>query len=68
MSKKYPVKISIALFTLVALPAFAAQPAFEAASIRVNVQANRADHPAVEVTPGALTMRNQALLYLIEWA
>lgn len=68
MSKKLRPKISITFLLFLAPIGLAAQPAFEAASIRVNDQANRPDHPIAEITSGALTMRNQALLYLIEWA
>jgi uncharacterized protein (TIGR03435 family) len=43
-------------------------PRFEAASIRPNNEADRPGSPMAQVTPGTLTMRNQALVYLIQWA
>jgi uncharacterized protein (TIGR03435 family) len=48
--------------------ALRAQPAFDAASIHVNNEADRPGGPIAQVSPGSLTMRNQALAYLIQWA
>jgi len=62
-----PVKTKfILLFSACAV--LAAQPAFEAASIRANNEADRPGTPTAKVTPGVLTMHNQALVYLIQWA
>jgi uncharacterized protein (TIGR03435 family) len=62
------VKTKIACLILFACATFAAQPAFDAASIRVNNDADRPGSSTAEVSPGLLTMRNQALVYLIQWA
>jgi uncharacterized protein (TIGR03435 family) len=73
MWKKHPLKINVALLLFLAAPGIAthglaAQPAFDAASIRVNNETSRPGRPLAQVTPGNLTMRNQALAYLIMWA
>jgi len=62
------VKTKIAFLIFFACAALAAQPAFDAASIRTNNDADRPGSPMAQVSPGALTMRNQALVYLIQWA
>ena len=62
------MKTKIALFILFACATLAAQPAFEAASIRVNSDPDRPGSALAQVSPGVLTMHNQALVYLIQWA
>jgi uncharacterized protein (TIGR03435 family) len=62
------MKTKIAFLTLFAAAALAAQPAFDTASIRENHEADRPGIPMAQITPGSLTMRNQALVYLIQWA
>ena len=62
------MKTKIAFLIFFACAALAAQPAFDAASIRTNNDADRPGSPMAQVSPGALTMRNQALVYLIQWA
>lgn len=51
-----------------ACTALVAQPAFEAASIHVNNEADRPGVPKAQITSDTLIMRNQALVYLIQWA
>ena len=62
------MKTKIALFILFACATLAAQPVFEAASIRVNSDPDRPGSALAQVSPGVLTMHNQALVYLIQWA
>ncbi len=62
------MKTKIASLIFFACAALAAQPAFDAASIRTNNDADRPGSPMAQVGPGSLTMRNQALVYLIQWA
>lgn len=62
------MKTKIAFLIFFACAALAAQPAFDAASIRTNNDADRPGSPMAQVSPGGLTMRNQALVYLIQWA
>lgn len=54
---------AIALFAC--LSCLAQTPAFDVASIRPHVGEMR---PDVQTSPGSLTIRNQTLLYLIQWA
>jgi uncharacterized protein (TIGR03435 family) len=63
-----PVKTKLALLLVSGCIGLAAQPAFEAASIHPNNEADRPGRPIARITPGTLTMRNQALVYLIQWA
>ena len=62
------MKTRLAFLTLIACAALAAQPAFDAASIRTNNDADRPGIPRAQVGPGSLIMNNQALVYLIQWA
>lgn len=62
------MKTKLATLLLFGCLGLAAQPAFETASIHVNNEADRPGHPIAQTTPGNLIMRNQALVYLIQWA
>lgn len=68
MSKKLRPKINVALLLFLVPIGLVAQPAFEAASIRVNTERSRPGLPLAQVAPSNLTMRNQSLAYLIMWA
>lgn len=58
----------VLLFSLLICTRIAAQPAFETASIHVNNDADRPGVPKAQITSDTLIMRNQALVYLIQWA
>jgi uncharacterized protein (TIGR03435 family) len=62
------VKTKIACLISFACAALAAQPAFDAASIRTNNDADRPGSSTAQLTPGTFTMHNEALVYLIQWA
>jgi uncharacterized protein (TIGR03435 family) len=63
------VKTKLALLLISGCIGLVAQSAFDAASIRVNNEPDRPGSSTVaQLTPVTLTMRNQALVYLIQWA
>ena len=62
------MKTKTAFLILCAAATLSAQSAFDTASIRENNEVDRPGIPLAQITPGTLTMRNQALVYLIQWA
>lgn len=59
------MKTKLACLILFACATLAAQPAFEAASIRANPEYSK---PDIQQSPGSLVIRNQSYRVLIEWA
>ncbi|HEY4087862.1 MAG TPA: TIGR03435 family protein, partial [Bryobacteraceae bacterium] len=62
------MKTKIASLILFGCAALSAQPAFDAASIRTNNDADRPGSSTAQLTPSTFTMHNEALVYLIQWA
>lgn len=58
------MKFTIAFFVCAACFAQSAPPAFESASIRPALSLD----PKIQVTPGTLVLRNQPVLFLVQWA